>query len=133
MGVGGDLGGGDFAAALGGLFFEEAVDGVHLFFFFLDFFSLVFRGRRGFGLVQGGARGGVGTFSSWLRFSLRFLRRRAISARRMACSSAVRCFLICGSIQGALAIRRFTIFQQPGFEDKQGLIYPWAIEGNPLP
>ena len=34
------------------------------------------------------------TFSSSLRFSLRFLRRRAISARRMACSSAVRCFLV---------------------------------------
>ena len=37
------------------------------------------------------------TFSSSLRFSLKFFRRRAISARRMACSSAVRCFLICGS------------------------------------
>lgn len=34
------------------------------------------------------------TFSSSLRFSLRFLRRRAISARRIACSSAVRCFLV---------------------------------------
>lgn len=34
------------------------------------------------------------TFSSSLRFSLRFLRRLAISARRMACSSAVRCFFI---------------------------------------
>ena len=34
------------------------------------------------------------TFSSSLRFSLRFLRRLAISARRMACSSAVRCFFV---------------------------------------
>lgn len=40
---------------------------------------------------------GSHTFSSSLRFSLRFLRRRAISARRMAYSSAVRCFLIWGS------------------------------------
>ena len=41
---------------------------------------------------------GIRTFSSSLRFSLRFFRRRAISARRIACSSAVRCFLICGSV-----------------------------------
>jgi len=40
---------------------------------------------------------GEDTFSSSLRFSLRFFLRRAISARRMACSSAVRCFFVCGS------------------------------------
>jgi len=39
----------------------------------------------------------VQTFSSSLRFSLRFFLLRAISARRMACSSAVRCFFVCGS------------------------------------
>lgn len=37
------------------------------------------------------------TFSSSLRFSLRFFLRRAISARRMARSSAVKCFLTWGS------------------------------------
>lgn len=41
-----------------------------------------------------GNKGRVNTFSSSLRFSLRFFLRRAISARRMACSSSVRCFLI---------------------------------------
>ena len=47
------------------------------------------------GVGSDGRRKGqfIRTFSSSLRFSLRFLRRRAISARRMACSSAVRCFL----------------------------------------
>lgn len=38
------------------------------------------------------------TFSSSFRFSLKFFRRRAISARRMARSSAVKCFLTWGSI-----------------------------------
>ena len=39
----------------------------------------------------------VRTFSSSFRFSLRFFLRRAISARRMARSSAVRCFFTWGS------------------------------------
>ena len=52
--------------------------------------------------VGGEERGGGvwRTFSSSLRFSLRFLRRRAISARRMACSSAVRCFFFWASVEG---------------------------------
>lgn len=58
------------------------------------------------------------TFSSSLRFSLRFLRRLAISARRMACSSAVKCFLICGSNK--------TLSARYGMRARQGSIktYP---------
>lgn len=56
--------------------------------------------ERGEGEGGGGEGGEESTFSSSLRFSLRFLRRRAISARRMACSSAVRCFLTCTSGMG---------------------------------
>jgi len=53
--------------------------------------------KRGGGPVEERCGVGAHTFSSSLRFSLRFLRRRAISARRMACSSAVKCFFVCGS------------------------------------
>lgn len=44
------------------------------------------------------------TLTSSLRFSLRFRRRRAISARRMDSSSAVKCFFTWTSIRGGLAI-----------------------------
>jgi hypothetical protein len=79
---------GDFleglASAFWRLLLEETIDGVHL--------------RR---ISKLDAIDGCVdlTFSSSLRFSLRFLRRRAISARRIACSSAVRCFFFCASVQ----------------------------------
>lgn len=54
------------------------------------------QGKKEHRVKEGGEK--KRTFSSSLRFSLRFFRRRAISARRMACSSAVRIFFCCGSV-----------------------------------
>jgi hypothetical protein len=55
-------------------------------------------GEDGSGLIGEFKRDGTKikesiTFSSSFRFSLRFFLRLAISARRIACSSAVRAFL----------------------------------------
>ena len=113
----GDFRCGDFATAFGSLFFEEAIYCVHLLGTLAWTIGPVVRGREeciwdsegkcgrekkgdwvmarvivvmGLRSVRETRR----TFSSSLRFSLRFLRRRAISARRMACSSAVRCFFV---------------------------------------
>ena len=52
------------------------------------------KGRALTGWLWRRKMGTIVTFSSSLRFSLRFLRRLAISARRIACSSTVRCFFV---------------------------------------
>jgi hypothetical protein len=66
----------------GGLLFEELVDRFHL----VDVRSDREREWE------------RNTFSSSFRFSERFFLRRAISARRIACSSAVKCFLTWTSV-----------------------------------
>ena len=80
------LRGGDSAPPFRSLFAEKSVDGVHLFLV-VSVLSITSNGRPC-----------PPTFSSSLRFSLRFFLRRAISVRRMARSSAVRCFFTCGSV-----------------------------------
>lgn len=89
----GSLGGGDASSALGGLLAQQSVDGIHLE-------RWLVRARGVMSLTRFDWAQGSHTFSSSFRFSLRFFRRRAISARRIARSSAVRCFFTWGSAYG---------------------------------